>query len=85
MVNNQHNNFSTIDQMNIIRGNYYSSQLGATPALLINHQNDGIYSGRTNCGIPALLPPKGNRRAYIVRPKGYLASTQHQRYGCFVI
>jgi hypothetical protein len=25
---------------------------------------DGVYTGRTNRGIPALLPPKGNRRAY---------------------
>jgi hypothetical protein len=51
--------------MNIVRGNKYSSQLDAILALLINHQNYGIYAGRTSGGMLALLPPEGNRRAYI--------------------
>jgi hypothetical protein len=63
--------------MNIIRGNLYSSQLGTTQALLINHQNDGIYTRRTNCGIPALLSSEGNRRAHIRGPKGHSTPTQH--------
>jgi hypothetical protein len=75
MVNNQYYYFSILGQMNIIRGNYYSSQLGATQAVLINHQNDGIYTGRTYCVIPALLPTEGNRRAYIRVPKGHLTPT----------
>jgi homoserine acetyltransferase len=60
--------------MNIIRGNKYSYKQGATQALLINHQNDGIYTGRTNRRIPALLPSEGNRRAHIRGPKGHLAA-----------
>jgi hypothetical protein len=77
MVNNQYYNFSPLGQMNIIRGNYYSSKKGATQALVINQQNDDIYTGRTYCGIPALFPPEGSRRAYIRGPKGCLAATKH--------
>jgi hypothetical protein len=61
--------------MNIIRGNKYSSKQGATQALLINHQNDGIYTGLTYCGIPVLLPSEGDRRAYTRGPKGHSAAT----------
>jgi hypothetical protein len=75
MANNQYYYFSLLGQMNIIRGNEYSSKQGATQALLINHQNEGIYTGRTYCGIPVLLPPEGNMRAYIRGPKGHSAAT----------
>jgi hypothetical protein len=50
---------------------------GTTQALLINQQNDGIYTGRTSRGIPALLPSESNRRAHIRGPKGHSAATQH--------
>jgi hypothetical protein len=63
--------------MNIIRGNEYSYKQGAAQALLINHQNDGIYTGRTNCGIHALLPSEGNMISHIRGPKSYSASTEH--------
>jgi hypothetical protein len=61
--------------MNIIIGNYYSYKQGASQALLINHQNDGIYTGQTNRGIPALLPSEGNMRSHIRGPKGHSAAT----------
>jgi hypothetical protein len=63
--------------MNIIRGNEYSYKQGATQALLTNHQNDGIYTGQTNCGIPALLPSEGYRRSHIGGPKGHSVATEH--------
>jgi hypothetical protein len=61
--------------MTSIRGNSYSYKQGAIQALLINHEDDGIYTGRTNRGIPALLPSEGNRRAHIRGPKGHSAAT----------
>jgi hypothetical protein len=63
--------------MNIIRGNSYSYEQGATHALLINHQNDGIYTGRTNRGIPSLLPSEGNSRDHTQGPKGHSAAIEH--------
>jgi hypothetical protein len=53
----------------------------------ISHPNqpksDGIYTGRTHRGIPALLPPEGNRRTYIRGPKGHSVTTKHKRYERF--
>jgi hypothetical protein len=44
--------------MNIIRGNYYSYKQGATQALLINQQNDGIYLDELIAGFPHSSLPK---------------------------
>jgi hypothetical protein len=50
-----------------------------------NHNKYCVSTGQTNCGVPALHPPEGNRRTHIRRSKYHTSTTQCKRYERFFL